>query len=91
MLTASDVRRSGGQQMMHPILIDLYAQERHAEMLRTAERWRAARQRRDELLRERAAVDLAPPRSGRLRRRLGWTLVTIGLRLAVEAPAPRSR
>ena len=58
---------------MHPILIDLYAQERHAEMLRTAELWRAARERRDE------AGAAQPTR----RERFGWLLVTLGLRLAV--------
>jgi hypothetical protein len=76
---------------MHPILIDLYARERHADLLRAAERRRACRQRRDELLREPATVDRSHPRAASLRRRLGWTLVAIGLRLAVEAPAPRPR
>ena len=62
---------------MHPILIDLDAHERHADMLRTAELWRAARQRHDELLHEREASRATQ------RERLGWMLVTLGLRLAV--------
>jgi hypothetical protein len=66
---------------VHPILIDLYAQERHADMLRTAELWRAARERRDDLLSERGTA--RPTR----RERLGWMLVGIGLRLAVGGPA----
>ena len=63
--------------LVHPILIDLYAHERHADMLRTAELWRAARQRRDVLLHERGTC--RPTQ----RERLGWMLVTLGLRLAV--------
>jgi len=62
---------------VHPILIDLYAHERHADMLRTAELWRAARERRDQLVQERGH---SWPTQ---RERLGWALVTLGLRLAV--------
>ena len=62
---------------MNPILIDLYAHERHADMLRTAELWRLARERRDESFQERGASRRTQ------RQRLGWMLVTLGLRLAV--------
>jgi len=62
---------------VHPILIDLYAHERHADMLRTAELWRAARERRDQLVQERGH---SRPTQ---RERFGWALVALGLRLAV--------
>ena len=65
---------------MHPILIDFYAHERHADMLRTAEMWRAARERRDQMLQERRADR---EHAASVRERVGWMLVVVGLRLAV--------
>jgi hypothetical protein len=81
------VRRSRGacrEWLVHPILIDLYARERHADMLRAAELRRAARERRTALSSERGTARLTP------RERLGWLLVTLGLRLAVDA-SPSAR
>jgi hypothetical protein len=69
---------------VHPILIDLYAQERHAAMLRTAEKWRVARERRDRSVHHGADAQRRPPG---LRERLGWLLVVAGLRLAVGPAA----
>lgn len=64
--------------VLHPIVAEGLVRERHADLLRAAE---VARLRR---LARRLPVEPSP-----LRRRVGWALVEVGLRLAVGRAAPR--
>jgi len=57
---------------LHPLVVDGLVRERHADLVREAQRARLRRQARQ-----------VRCRSGTLRRRAGWALVEIGLRLAV--------
>lgn len=64
--------------VLHPIVTEGLVRERHADLLRAAE---VARLRR---VARRLPVEPSP-----LRRRVGWALVEVGLRLAVGRPAAR--
>lgn len=58
--------------LLHPLVADGLARERHADLLREARRAALRRQARQ-----------ARGRAGPLRVRAGWLLVEVGLRLAV--------
>ncbi|WP_433508237.1 hypothetical protein ACQP04_18310 [Pseudonocardia halophobica] len=69
--------------VLHPIVADGLVRERHADLLRAAEVARLRRLARRRRLAQRLPVSPSP-----LRRRVGWALVEVGLRLAVgRAPS----
>ncbi|GAA4678758.1 hypothetical protein GCM10023215_09640 [Pseudonocardia yuanmonensis] len=69
--------------VLHPIVAEGLARERQADLLRAAE---VARLRR---IARRVPGPRVPTPPSALRRRVGWVLVEVGLRLAVGRPGAR--
>jgi uncharacterized protein YndB with AHSA1/START domain len=75
----------GGLTAQHPMVAELLVRERQAELHRAARQAGLRRAARD-ASRQDAASRAGPRRVPGWRRRAGWTLIELGLRLVVERP-----